>query len=320
MRKAKKTWLIIAAVLVAVGLLLFACVMSVFRWDFSRLSTEENRTNTYEITEPFENIKISTQSADLQFAVSEDNTCRVVCYAPEKVTHSVEVVNGTLTVQTTKESWNMEFGILFQTPKVMVYLPQTAYASLSIKETTGNIEIPKDFQFESVDISLSVGDVNFYASCSGTVNMLATTGNIRVKDNAVGALALTTSTGEINVSGVTCQGDLTANVTTGKLTVTDTTCKNLSADGTTGDVSLKRLLAAEKIKIERSTGDVRFDGADAADLFVKTSTGDVSGTLYSDKIFITESATGDVSVPRTTTGGVCEITTSTGDIRIEIAK
>ena len=51
---------------------------------------------------------------------------------------------------------------------------------------------------------------------------------------------------------------------------------------------------------------------------VNTSTGDVNGTLLSEKIFITDTSTGRVSVPKTTSGGKCEITTSTGDINIGI--
>lgn len=61
-----------------------------------------------------------------------------------------------------------------------------------------------------------------------------------------------------------------------------------------------------------------FDGSDAAEIYVRTSTGSVKGTLLSEKVFITETSTGSVSVPKTVTGGKCEIRTSTGDIQIEI--
>ena len=51
---------------------------------------------------------------------------------------------------------------------------------------------------------------------------------------------------------------------------------------------------------------------------MRTHTGDVSGNLLSDKVFITETDTGRIDVPKTTTGGKCEIKTDTGDIRISI--
>lgn len=320
MRQCTKRWLLTAAALVAVGLLLFTAVMTAFRWDFSGLNTVEYRTASYEIREDFSSIEISGNTADIVFAVSVDGMCSIECYVPENFTHFAEVRNGTLFVQASAGDWKQNIGIDFRSPEITVYLPKTEYVSLAISESTGDIEILEEFCFDEVDISLSTGNVRFCASSSGTVSVTATTGEIRIEHGTVDALVLCTTTGEITVSDVTCQGDLTANVTTGELTVTDTTCKNLSADGTTGDVSLKRLLAAEKIKIERSTGDVRFDGADAADLFVKTSTGDVTGTLRSDKVFYAESSTGSISVPKTLADGICDIKTSTGDIRIEIAK
>ena len=51
---------------------------------------------------------------------------------------------------------------------------------------------------------------------------------------------------------------------------------------------------------------------------MKTDTGDVTGSLLSDKIFLAESDVGSVDVPKTTTGGVCEIRTDTGKIAITI--
>jgi hypothetical protein len=40
--------------------------------------------------------------------------------------------------------------------------------------------------------------------------------------------------------------------------------------------------------------------------------------LYSEKIFFTETDTGDIRVPKSTSGGVCEIKTDTGDITFTI--
>ena len=58
----------------------------------------------------------------------------------------------------------------------------------------------------------------------------------------------------------------------------------------------------------------------AAELYVRTTTGDVTGALLSEKVFITGTNTGSVAVPETTTGGVCEIRTNTGSIRIGITQ
>jgi DUF4097 and DUF4098 domain-containing protein YvlB len=82
---------------------------------------------------------------------------------------------------------------------------------------------------------------------------------------------------------------------------------------------LENVIATEKISVERTTGDVKFAFCDAGEIFVKTDTGDVTGSLLTDKVFITETDTGKIHVPKLTTGGRCEISTDTGDIKISIS-
>ena len=62
---------------------------------------------------------------------------------------------------------------------------------------------------------------------------------------------------------------------------------------------------------------MKFDSSDAAEIYVRTSTGDVAGSLLTDKVFMTQTDTGNVGVPQTITGGKCEIHTDTGDIQIK---
>ena len=103
MSKSAKGWLIAAAALVAIGAILFAAVMTVNRWDFSRLSTDHIETNTYEIREAFRDILVNTETADISFAVSDDDTCRVICCEEENAKHTVQVQNGALTVSVTDD-------------------------------------------------------------------------------------------------------------------------------------------------------------------------------------------------------------------------
>ena len=133
-------------------------------------------------------------------------------------------------------------------------------------------------------------------------------------------MELSVSTGDVTVSDVSCAGHTTIRVSTGDSRLTNVTCQSLTSKGNTGDLTLTNVLAAEAFSIERSTGDVKFEACDAAELSVKTDTGKVSGTLLSDKVFITKTSTGTISVPECLSGGRCAITTSTGDIRIQIVK
>jgi len=51
---------------------------------------------------------------------------------------------------------------------------------------------------------------------------------------------------------------------------------------------------------------------------METDTGDIRGSLLSSKVFLADSGTGKVDVPKTVTGGKCQVHTDTGDIKITI--
>lgn len=319
MGKTTKVWLITAGSLVVIGCIIFAVVMSTLGWNFTKLSTVKYETNTYEIGEAFSDISIKTDTADIIFALSDDEKCRVECYEEEKAKHSVTVEEDALVVKiNNQKSWYDYIGFHFGSPKITVYLPKAEYNALSIDESTGNVEIPKDYSFGNVDVSLSTGDVDFCAAASKSVKIKISTGDIRVENTSARSLDLSATTGKVTVSDVTCEGKIAVGVSTGKAYLTDVTCENVISSGSTGSISLNNVIAANKFVIERSTGDVKISDCDAADIYVKTSTGDVTGNFLSNKVFITDTHTGNVNVPKTLNGGRCEIDTSTGDIEIKI--
>ncbi len=319
MRKATKVWLITAAFLVLMGCILFVGVMATMGWDFSKLSTVRYETNTHEISESFRNISLSTDTADIVLVLSKDGKCRVECCEEENAKHSVTVENDTLIVKINNQrSWYDYIGFHFGSQKITVYLPESEYNALSIHESTGNVEIPKRCIFESADISVSTGNVNFLAAARESVKIQASTGNICVENISARSLDLSVTTGRVTVSNVTCLDDITVGTSTGEAILTEVSCKSVISTGTTGFIFLNHVIAANTFSIERSTGDVKFSGCDAAELYVKTTTGKVTGSLMTDKVFLTDTNTGRVDVPKTTVGGRCEIRTSTGDIAIEI--
>lgn len=322
MKRSMKIWIITAASLVTVGLVLFTAVMAQYKWDFNKLSTVKYETNIYEINDDFKDISVNTDTDDIIFALSDNGKCRVECYEEENAKHSVSVCENTLNINVIDErSWYDYIGIGFSSPKITVYLPEAEYSSLSINENTGDIELPKELAFENVDISLSTGDVNLSASASKLIKVKTSTGNICVDDVNAGDLDLTVSTGKITVSDVICENNVKIKVSTGRSKLTDVKCKNIISSGSTGDISLKNVIAVESFSIKRSTGDVEFKGCDAAEIVVKTATGDIKGSLLTGKVFVTQTDTGRINVPKTMTGGgKCEITTDTGDIKIDISQ
>ena len=319
MSKQNKIWLIIGASLLFLGLIMFSLVMMVNNWNFTKLSTVEYETNTYEVSNRFNGISIKTKTADIVFESSDDGECKVVCYEEEKVKHSVSVQDETLIINVIDDrKWYDYFGITLSSPKITVYLPDAYYDTLLIKGDTGDIEIPNNFKFESIDISSSTGSVNNEASASQFIKIKMTTGNIFIENISTGIMELSVSTGKITAKAITCGGNVKVNVSTGDAWLTDISCKALVSTGSTGDVWLKKVIASEQFNIKRSTGNIIFEKCDAYELFIKTDTGYVKGSLLSNKVFIAESDTGSVDVPKTIIGGKCEITTNTGDINVAI--
>lgn len=321
MHKNTKLWLIIAASLILIGCCIFGGAITALQWDFTKLSTDKYETNNHSISDNFKNIAISTDTADIAFVPSESAKSLVVCHEQDNTNHIVSVKDETLIIELidTRE-WYERIGISVETPTITVYLPNAEYQKLSINESTGDIEIPTNFCFESMEISTSTGNIENFASAAEFMHLTAGTGNIFVENISANSLDLSVSTGKIIANSITCRENIHIAVSTGDAKITNAQCNVLHSSGSTGDLSLHRVIAKEQISIVRNTGDVYFKGCDAAEISIKTSTGDVNGSFLSDKVFLTESNTGRISVPQTTTGGKCEIITDTGDIKITIEK
>lgn len=317
----KKTiiWLVIAACLVLAGSFLFGGVMTMLQWNFAELSTGRMETREYVLTEDFRNFSIDIDTADVIFQPAQNGEKKIVCYQSGKVNYTVEVQDDTLSIQRRdNRKWYERIGFFFDTPKITVYLPQGDYGGLTLRCSTGDVQLPGDFRFETMEITGGTGHVTSAASISGAARIKTSTGGIRLENLSAGSLELTVTTGSIRVSKVTCQGDLCIQVSTGKTSVADSSCKQLLSTGNTGDITLQDVTAAEKAVIERSTGDIKLTRFDAAEIDISTDTGDIRGSLLTEKIFLVKTDTGKTKVPQTTGGGICRITTDTGDIVITL--
>ena len=322
MKKVTVILLAAAACLVLTGVVVFCITMAANQWDFSRLDNDKQTTRTFDVTGDFRNISVLFETEDVEFRLSGDGKCKVVCVEREKEPHTVSVADGTLKIERTdKREWYDHLTLFsFDKQTITVYLTETGYEALRMKGSTGDVKVPGDFGFGSIEIAVSTGDVDCRATSSGLLRIGTSTGDIRLENLLAGELDLAVSTGRVEAASVVCGGDVTVRVSTGKTILTDITCKNLYSDGSTGDISLKNVTASGIFSIERDTGSIKFERCDAGELKIETDTGDVSGSLLSDKVFFTHSSTGRISVPETTSGGKCSISTDTGSIRIEILR
>lgn len=344
MKKAFGVAAIVAAALILTGAVLCGCAMigisrnGPIDWNSGlwHLGDGTYRSTVYPITEEFTAIDVQTSRADLILVRSEDGTCRVNCFEAENDLHTVIVTDGTLTVAS--EQPRDRFAIDNNRPKITLYLPDTAYAALTFRTETGDMTVPAGFTFDALTVNGNTGDINCAADVTGAVDITLSTGEAELKGMEAGSisLALTTgdvelentqvrgdiaievSTGDTDLENVTADGTVTLKCTTGETELENVTCAALCSGGSTGSVKLERTAVAGSMEIRRTTGDILLEESDAAKLTLVTTTGDVRGTLRTAKVFYTDTGTGSVSVPKSTEGGLCDVTTTTGDITLGI--
>lgn len=334
-----KIFLSIAAFFILLGGVLFLVMAISVGFNFKKLGAKNYENNTHETSEEFSNILIETSTANINFLPSEDEKCKVVCYELKKVKHVISVEDNTLKInEVNKRKWYDYININFNKPKLTIYLPESEYLSLVIKEDTGDIKI-ENFKFESIDISLATGDIDLTnISCKKLVSKGSTgyvvlkdfvaeenisitrsTGDVKLNKVESYEIYIKTSTGNIGLTNINSKLLKTA-ISTGKTSFKEISCNELISQGSTGDITLNNVIAEEKISITRKTGDVKFSEIDALEIYIKTSTGDVVGSILTDKVYIVNTDTGKIDVPKTITGGRCEINTSTGNIKITVNK
>ncbi len=265
------------------------------------VANSKKETNTFEFTDEqtFDKININLETAELEIKFSTDGKAKVVCDETEKYHHTVAVENGVLKIDSWQNrKWYELFMFDWTKKKVTVYLPSTNYSTLEVQQSTGDIYIPSDFTFENTSINASTGDIKFESKVTNNLSIIASTGRIYANTVSAKEMTLKTSTGGIETNK--CSAD------------------NLVIRTSTGDVSIIDTIVSNEIDVSASTGDIRFRDSDAGTIKAKTTTGRISGTLLTTKDFYASSTTGHVNVPHSTTGGKCELRTTTGDIDIAI--
>ena len=272
------------------------------------------------IEESFHNIDIDFDVTDVTFVKSSESKSKIVYKEREKEIHTSEVKDDTLVLrsQDTRKWYEKIFVFNYSSISATIYLNETSYSNLNMKVSTGDITLPGEFTYTNASLKLSTGDTKFESKVTETLKVEASTGNCTLKDVTAKNIELKASTGKETLENVTVEEDININVSTGNTVLTNTKSKNLTTKSSTGKVTLNNSIISNHVDIKCSTGDVKLNDSDADTLKIETSTGDVKGTLLTSKIFYVTTDTGKINVPVSTTGGLCEVKTSTGDVTLSI--
>ena len=256
MRKKTILWLCAGAALVLLGCMIFFGALVAVKFDFSRSSTAKYEKITHEITESYTNISIISDTADILLVQTEDEAGRVECYEQENLKHSVSVKDGTLVIEVSDtRAWYEYIGINFDSSKVIVYVPKGTYGSLTVKADTSDVEIAKKLVFESVDITLSTGDVTCGA-CATSIKIQTTTGDVSLIDVIVSdKLFIQCSTGDVEFDACDA-AEIIIETSTGDVEGSLLSGKTFAVHTDTGEVRIPQNSAGGRCEIITDTGDV----------------------------------------------------------------
>lgn len=302
MKKGTVIALIVATACTVTGLCLSAAAFIGIGFDLRKLNNTQPRTNRHTVTDEFSGIDIQAVEADISLLPAEDNVCRVVCEETDKITHTVAVTNGKLTVthQDSRRWYERIFHFSFRKLSVSVYLPAGEYKKLAIKTVSGDVSVSASLRFADAAFSSTSGSITCAAQTKGSLTASTVSGDITLSEHTGGPLSVSTTSGEISLR--------------------DINASTISVNTTSGDMALTDVVANGLLEAQSVSGEQSFTRTDAGSLALSSVSGNLTVTLLSDKDFSYNTASGHVSLPRSIAGaGTCKIKTTSGNIRISIA-
>lgn len=251
-------------------------------------------------------ISIDCSAEDVYIRPSTDDEYHVFCSGLDKTSFNIEVSDGILTVTSTTEVWDSFLALNFgDGAKITVQMPVTnsvvPVESLTVDTASGDIQVAEGLLFRRCDLSTTSGDITFKGDVQGKMNMETTSGDIYVEDISEAPAyecILNSTSGIISVKGLNVSA--------------------LIAETTSGDACLENCDIGA-LTVNTVSGDVELEGVDADECYIRATSGDVSAGFAKEMDFQCSSTSGDIETPPSAAnGGLCQITTTSGDIEVWI--
>ena len=201
-------WIVTISVLLIASILLYSLARPC-----------ELETHEYEILENYKDIKIVTDTADIQFILSEKPNTFIVCEEEKNANHSVMVKENTLRIEVNdNKKWYEDIGINLRAPKITVYLGKSEYGNISLKTDIGNILL------DNIIVT-------------GKIAIETDTGNVKFEECDASEAFIKTDTGNVTGSFLTD--------------------KVVFAESDTGNIDIPKIIADEKCEIITDTGNIK---------------------------------------------------------------
>ena len=301
----KKSFLIIAFVLILVGGLLFLFALSRVGFDVQKFGSRSYEAEEIPLTEPFTSIK--TDLMDCGFVLRNDpfNEARAVvtCSADAPVTLTVK--GGVLTVtQKDARPWYRRIGFFaFGGASVELYLPRDVLTDIHAESLSGDFRCNTTYPLGSAEVTTVSGEIFWNITPSNEMKLKTTSGDVTVLASSVsGKITVDTTSGDVTLGDCgtestlfvhTTSGDIQfKNVTAKKTLTVETVSGQFKTEGadagfasfksTSGDLLLGDLTVEEDCNIKTTSGDVHFLRAASRKFNIETVSGDVTGSLVGE--------------------------------------
>lgn len=275
-------------------------------------------TVTYTVADPFDRIQVQEEYGCVRFVLTDGGPCRVECVRWAGVKHTVDTEDGVLSI-TAKDTrrWYERIGVWITPVSTTIYLPGGEYASLAVSTASGDVDVPAGLTLGEADASTASGDISWGARVRGELSVQSASGKIQLEDVAAESLSARSASGDISLCRLEADGPLRVETASGKVRLEDARGETLSVQTASGNILLFRTRIRGEASLRTTSGTVRLEEADAESLDIRSVSGDVEGTLLSGKRFDVSTVTGSVDVPSSSQGGLCQVETTSGSVRLE---
>ena len=279
MKKSTKISLLVSLILVIAGAVCIFISLLGVGFDMRKFSNMTFEKKVFEITESFDGLHINEENDNIELYLSDDKTCKIVCYDSDEVYHEYNFNDDGRLMIFYRDSrvWYEKCFTLMESRKIQIYLPDKEYKELAIHSVNSNIDVPNSFTFEKTNIYTVNGKINLNCNVTECASVETTNGAILL-------------TGEMS-------GKIHADTVNGKITANNIKTAE-SADFSTTNASIDiNADVIKKLDVHSTNGSIQFSVKTSDRINMETVNGKITGTVPADKKCVARSTNGKISVP-----------------------
>ena len=239
MRKGVKISLWISLCLVLSGMMLIGMGGAMMGFDLTKLDTATYIERNEIVNEPFTEVVIDCDAADVTVLPSPDGVCRVESKVNRDFDYSMTVEDGKLRICYEAGVWYRHLHVHLVKTYITVYLPEKQYKGLKIDLISGDVVV-KDLQIEKSEIETISGDVKVNDWNGDLLDIETTSGDVELKNCSTDTLSVETVSGDVEGS-LLSNKHFIAKSTSGDIHIpdSDSSAGKCVAKTTSGDIDIR---------------------------------------------------------------------------------